>query len=75
MNKYVYEGPVLEFGRVVCDRWKAETLAASESKARSNFIFQFKQANNKAQATKIVLTGKIKLITGKDAFTHGRLQA
>ena len=75
MNKYLYEGPVFEFGRIVADRWRAETLAASESKARSNFIFQFKRDNNKIPAAKIDLPGKIKLVTGKDAFTNGRLQA
>lgn len=75
MNKYTYEGPVMMFRKVICDRWKAETLAATESKARSNFMHQFKSANNRIPATKITLPGKIKLVTGKDAFTHGRLQA
>ena len=46
MEHYIYEGPVKEFDKVVAHNWKAETVAASESKARSNLSYQFKKATN-----------------------------
>ena len=36
MNKYIYDGPVRVFDKLVADRWQSETTAVSESKARSN---------------------------------------
>lgn len=60
--KYSYEGPVLEFGRVIANNWRATTFAPSEKKARSNLTYQFKKQFNKAPATKITLAGDINLI-------------
>lgn len=60
--KYLYEGPVLEFDRVVADNWKATTLAPSERKARSNLTYQFKKQYGKTPSTKITLAGDIKLL-------------
>lgn len=60
--KYLYDGPVLEFDRVVAERWRATTLAPSERKARSNLSYQFKKQYGKDPATKIVLTGDIQLL-------------
>lgn len=34
MNLYVYNGPVMEFDRVIANRWSASTRAESEKKAR-----------------------------------------
>ena len=34
MKIYRYNGPVLEFERIVADRWSGETRAESEKKAR-----------------------------------------
>ena len=65
MYKYVYEGPVLEFGRCVVDHWKAETVADSEKKARSNIAFQYKKLNNRIASTKVTLPGRIVLIKTK----------
>lgn len=62
MVKYVYEGPVMEFGSCVADKWKGETIAPSESKARSNLTYQFKKQNNKIAGTSITLPGKIKMV-------------
>ena len=59
MKQYSYVGPVLEFGKVITNQWKAETYAVSESKARSNLAYRFKKENNKTPATKITLPGKI----------------
>lgn len=63
MNRYYYEGPVLEFGRVITNKWIGETVAASESKARSNLIFQFKKQTKKAANSKITLSGNIQIIS------------
>lgn len=59
MPKYIYNGPVMEFNRLIADRWKGETIAPSESKARSNLIYQFKTNNHRTPGTKITLPGKI----------------
>jgi hypothetical protein len=66
-KKYVYVGPVEEFGRCVAHNWTATTYAPSERKARSNFIFQFNKANGKIQTTKINLPGRITLAEGKES--------
>ena len=42
-HKYTYDGPVMEFDRLLADHWKGETMAPSEKKARSNLIYQFKE--------------------------------
>lgn len=62
MNKYSYDGPVMEFDRCVANRWKASTYAVSEKKARSNLTYQYKKRNNKLPNTMITLPGKIILI-------------
>lgn len=59
MNRYAYDGPVMEFERCVSHRWKSTTYAASEKKARSNLAYQFKKQNNKLPNAKIVLPGKL----------------
>ena len=62
MNLYSYEGPVMEFDRVISSKWKSTTYAPSEKKARSNLVFQFKKANNKTANSKITLPGKVVMI-------------
>lgn len=59
MNRYSYDGPVMEFNMCVTNNWKGSTYAASESKARINLAYQFKKKNNKVPNTKITLPGKI----------------
>jgi hypothetical protein len=59
MMLYTYDGPVLEFDRVIDSRWHAQTYATSESKARSNLTYQFKKTNGKVPQAKITLPGKI----------------
>ena len=66
-KRYEYVGPVEEFGRCVAHNWTATTYAPSERKARSNFIFQFNQANGKIPTTKITLPGKITVAEGKES--------
>ena len=61
-HKYTYDGPVMEFDRLLADHWKGETMAPSEKKARSNLIYQFKKQNSRIVGTKITLPGKIKMV-------------
>ena len=59
MNLYLYEGPVMEFDRCIVSKWKGQTRATSEKKARSNLAYQYKKNNNRVANTKITLPGKI----------------
>lgn len=65
MALYSYNGPVLEFDRIVTNNWQAQTYATSEAKARSNLAYQFKKTNGKVARTKITLPGKI-VVEGDD---------
>lgn len=62
MHKYAYDGPVMEFNRLLADHWRGETMASSEKKARSNLTYQFKKQNSRIAGTKITLPGKIKMV-------------
>lgn len=59
MALYLYDGPVLEFDKIVTNRWQGQTYAVSEAKARSNLAFQFKRETGKVPRSKITLPGKI----------------
>ena len=59
MTLYTYEGPVLEFERIIANRWRGQTYAVSEAKARINLAFQFKRDTGRVPRTKITLPGKI----------------
>ena len=65
MALYSYKGPVLEFDKIVTNRWSAQTYATSEAKARSNLAYQFKKINGKVPRTKITLPGKL-VVEGDD---------
>lgn len=60
--KYSYDGPVLEFDKVICTRWTSTTFAPSEKKARSNLTYQFKKQFGKQAATRITLADDVKLL-------------
>ena len=61
-HRYSYEGPVITFDKCVADRWKAETMAPSEKKAKSNLTYQAKQQLNLIAGTRVILPGKIKMV-------------
>lgn len=61
MKLYSYEGPVLEFSKIVANRWHGQTYAVSEAKARTNLAFQFKRETGRIPRSKITLPGKIKV--------------
>ena len=62
MHKYSYDGPVTVFGICVMNRWKGETMAVSEAKARCNLTYQFKRQNNRVAGSRIELPGKVNMI-------------
>lgn len=59
MDRYYYEGPVVRFDKCICNKYMAETVAKSPSKAKSNIAYRFKLENNMIPSTKIILPGKI----------------
>lgn len=60
MNKYIYDGPVMEFGRCITAKFHAETYAETPQKAKANVAFQFKKRFGKEPTSRISLPGKIK---------------
>lgn len=66
MNSYYYNGPVMEFDKVIADKWSASTRATSEKKARSNLAYQFKLQNGKAPRSKITIPGELKIVKGDE---------
>lgn len=58
---YSYDGPVLEFDREIARRWRGQTYASSEAKARSNLAYRFKMETGRVPRSKITLPGKIVL--------------
>ena len=57
--EYSYDGPVMEFEKVIANRWTGTTYASSERRARSNLTFRFKQEFGKSTGAKITLPGKL----------------
>lgn len=66
MNLYFYDGPVLEFERIITERWSASTRAVSEKKARCNLAHQFKLQYGRTPQSKISIPGKLTIIEGVD---------
>lgn len=63
---YFYDGPVLEFDRIVANHWTATTRAVSEKKARNNLSYQFKKQYGREARSKITVPGELKIIEGGD---------
>lgn len=59
MTKYIYDGPVKSFDRIVATSWHGETIANSEAKARSNLIYRYKKEKGLSATTKITLPGPL----------------
>lgn len=64
MNKYSYDGPVMLFDICIQNRWRGETMAESEDKARNNLTYQFKNSNKRLKTSNIKLPGKITIVNG-----------
>lgn len=59
MRLYSYDGPVLEFDRIVANHWKGSTRAESEKKARCNLAYQFKMETGRVPRCRITIPGKL----------------
>ena len=59
MKRYIYEGPVKVFDKCTNTHWYGETIAASEKKARSNLVYQYKKSHNRATSSRVTLPGEI----------------
>lgn len=57
--KYSYTGPVVENGKVICEKWSGETIAPSKAKALSNLKWRFKKETNRGGNWKIEFPGKL----------------
>ena len=66
MNLYDYNGPVLEFDKVVANHWSASTRAQSEKKARCNLAYQFKMKTGRVARSKITIPGKLIIVEGDE---------
>ena len=66
MNLYDYNGPVLEFDKVVANNWSASTRAQSEKKARCNLAYQFKMETGRVARSKITIPGKLIIVEGDE---------
>ncbi len=62
MAKYLYDGPVMEFGRCINNRWVATTSAPSEGKAKSNLSYRYKKEHGRSSSTRVVLSGKLVMV-------------
>lgn len=62
MKKYVYDGPVMYFDRIVDYHWKSETMAISEAKARSNMTYVYKRTHGYAPNSAIHLSGEVQMV-------------
>jgi len=59
INKYSYDGPVMEFTTCVTPKWYGSTYAISESKARSNLSYQYKVTHGRTPDSSVSLPGKL----------------
>ena len=59
MQKYYYNGPVMQFDKCFVPNWHGETTASSEKKARTNLIYQCKQQYGLSITAKLSLPGKL----------------
>lgn len=59
-HMYTYDGPVVQFGKIITERWMGDTIASSEAQARSYLTYQYKRSRGKTANTHIMLPGVIK---------------
>ena len=64
MQLYFYDGPVMEFDRIIANHWTASTRAETEKKARSNLAYQYKKKHGRVPNSKITVPGKLTIVEG-----------
>lgn len=66
LTLYSYNGPVMEFGKCIADRWVGYTYAPTKEKARSNLSYQFKKEHNRVPNARITLPNDILIEKGEE---------
>lgn len=61
---YRYSGPVMQFDRLVCSKWTAETYASTRAKAKSNLCYRFKKEAGLAASSRCSIVDKYLYETG-----------
>ena len=61
-HKYIYDGPVMEFDRLIDNHWYGETCAPTEKKAKTNLAYQYKKETNRIAGTRITLPGELEMV-------------
>jgi len=60
-KKFIYDGPIFLFNKMVVPKWYVETYALTEARALSNFKFRAKMVFGYSKTAKIDLPAKIKV--------------
>lgn len=55
---YIYEGPVMQFNKIIQEFYRNGTQAASEARALANLQFSYKKKMKLAPSSKIELDGR-----------------
>lgn len=55
-SEYIYEGPVMLFGKCIDQFWRGATYAESEKKALSNLTYRYKKETGRTASAKITLS-------------------
>ena len=70
---FLYEGPVLSFGKVIQNKWVYWTKAETISKALNNLAWNYKRINQLSNNFKIELDKNHLIVKGKEKNINGRL--
>ena len=52
---YIYEGPVMQFGKVINNLWTGRTRASTSGRALSNLQYRYKANNQLVKTARIEL--------------------
>ena len=63
---FVYEGPVMSFGKIIQNKWIYQTKAETISKALNNLAWNYKRINQLKDNFKIELDQKYLIVKGKE---------
>lgn len=62
MTVYFYDGPVMRYGKVVNPRWRAETMAESVAKAKSNLAYRYRKEMGLAKNVPVTFPREIQIV-------------
>lgn len=58
-KKYHYDGPIISFGKIIDNKWSADTYAVTAKQAMNNFKYQANIKMGRVKNNKISLPGQI----------------